>query len=178
MVLFCYPENRSEGLKAIMLTLIPITLAVANAFVAGHHRHHQPVVGHKYSIGCSANGALVGVVIVGRPVRPLSGRRRDAGGHALVYGRNPKRLQHPVRGGGSRCQGDGLFKDHHLYAGHGKRREPTRSRLALRRLGRRQTMDGQTQTGQAAFPAPNEAAIQQNTIKEVISWPTSPSPKT
>lgn len=51
-----------------MLTLIPITLAVANAFVAGHHRHHQPVVGHKYSIGCSANGALVGVVIVGRPV--------------------------------------------------------------------------------------------------------------
>ena len=51
-----------------MLTLIPITLAVANAFVAGHHRHHQPVVGHQYSIGCSANGALVGVVIVGRPV--------------------------------------------------------------------------------------------------------------
>lgn len=51
-----------------MLTLIPITLSVANAFVAEHHRHHQPVIGHKYSIGCASDGRLVGVAIVGRPV--------------------------------------------------------------------------------------------------------------
>ena len=51
-----------------MLTLVPISLADANAFVARHHRHHKPVTGHKFSIGCTENGELVGVAIVGRPV--------------------------------------------------------------------------------------------------------------
>ena len=51
-----------------MLTLIPISLKEANAFVAAHHRHHKPVTGHKFSIGCAAEGRLVGVAIVGRPV--------------------------------------------------------------------------------------------------------------
>ncbi len=51
-----------------MLTLTPVSLAEANAFVAQHHRHHKPVVGHKFSIGCTADGQLVGVAIVGRPV--------------------------------------------------------------------------------------------------------------
>jgi hypothetical protein len=44
-------------------------LADANRFVAEHHRHHQPVVGHKFSVGvCDDTGALRGVAIVGRPV--------------------------------------------------------------------------------------------------------------
>ena len=51
-----------------MLELTPVTLKEANAFVALHHRHHRPVTGHKFSIGCSINGELVGDVIVGRPV--------------------------------------------------------------------------------------------------------------
>ena len=51
-----------------MLMLIPVSLAEANAFVAQHHRHHKPVTGHKFSIGCMENGRLVGVAIVGRPV--------------------------------------------------------------------------------------------------------------
>lgn len=51
-----------------MLCLIPVSLAEANAFVAAHHRHHKPVVGHKFSIGCEQDGRLVGVAIVGRPV--------------------------------------------------------------------------------------------------------------
>lgn len=51
-----------------MLTLIPISLSEANAFVTTWHRHHKPVVGHKFSIGCEAGGRLVGVAIVGRPV--------------------------------------------------------------------------------------------------------------
>ena len=51
-----------------MLTLTPVSLAEANAFVTQHHRHHKPVVGHKFSIGCTADGRLVGVAIVGRPV--------------------------------------------------------------------------------------------------------------
>ena len=51
-----------------MLALTPVSLAQANAFVALHHRHHKPVTGHKFSIGCTKEGQLVGVAIVGRPV--------------------------------------------------------------------------------------------------------------
>ena len=51
-----------------MLKLIPISLKDANSFVAAHHRHHKPVVGHKFSLACEQNGQLVGVAIVGRPV--------------------------------------------------------------------------------------------------------------
>ena len=51
-----------------MLTLTPVSLAQANAFVAQYHRHHKPVTGHKFSIGCTTDGQLVGVAIVGRPV--------------------------------------------------------------------------------------------------------------
>lgn len=51
-----------------MLELTPISLKQANVFVDVFHRHHKAVAGHKFSIGCSENGRLVGVVIVGRPI--------------------------------------------------------------------------------------------------------------
>ena len=51
-----------------MLSLIPVSLKDANAFVKNHHRHHTPTTGHKFSIGCECDGQLVGVVIAGRPV--------------------------------------------------------------------------------------------------------------
>ena len=51
-----------------MLSLVPVSLKEANAFVAEHHRHHKPTRGHKFSVGCAAEGRLVGVAIVGRPV--------------------------------------------------------------------------------------------------------------
>lgn len=57
------------------LHLINVTLADANAFVARLHRHHKPVVGHKFSLGATDDDALVGVAIVGRPVA----RMRDDG---------------------------------------------------------------------------------------------------
>lgn len=51
------------------LTLKPITLRAANAFVEQMHRHHKPVRG---CISCvsviDADGAVRGVAIVGRPV--------------------------------------------------------------------------------------------------------------
>lgn len=52
-----------------------IELADANAFVVEHHRHHKPVVGHRFSIGAVLGEQLVGVAIVGRPVA----RMRDDG---------------------------------------------------------------------------------------------------
>lgn len=51
-----------------MLELTPVSLKKANDFVNLFHRHHKAATGHKFSIGCSENGRLVGVVIVGRPV--------------------------------------------------------------------------------------------------------------
>jgi len=50
------------------VNLVPLTLAAANDFVAAHHRHHRPVVGHRFSIGAQDGGVLVGAAIVGRPV--------------------------------------------------------------------------------------------------------------
>jgi hypothetical protein len=62
------------------LELVRIELAEANAFVAEHHRHHAPVVGHVFSLGAAAAGKIVGVSIVGRPVS----RMRDDGETAEV----------------------------------------------------------------------------------------------
>lgn len=50
------------------LELVPLDLEVANDFVAKHHRHASPVVGHKFSLGAMMRGLIVGVAIVGRPV--------------------------------------------------------------------------------------------------------------
>jgi hypothetical protein len=50
------------------LILMHIELGEANDFVALHHRHHKPVVGHRFSIGVREEQFLVGVAIVGRPV--------------------------------------------------------------------------------------------------------------
>lgn len=50
------------------LKVVPIELAEANAFVTKHHRHHRAVVGHRFSLGAAADGKIVGVAIVGRPV--------------------------------------------------------------------------------------------------------------
>ena len=57
------------------MTLVPLPLDEANAFVKAVHRHHGEVVGHKFSIGASYEDKIVGVVIVGRPVA----RNRDDG---------------------------------------------------------------------------------------------------
>lgn len=51
------------------LQIVPLTLRVANAFVAEHHRHHKPCRGHRFSIGVAdLDGNLHGVAIIGRPV--------------------------------------------------------------------------------------------------------------
>lgn len=51
------------------LRIVPVSLKEANDFVAAWHRHHLPVVGHKFSIGVAdEEGTLHGVAIVGRPV--------------------------------------------------------------------------------------------------------------
>lgn len=43
-------------------------LAEANEFVANFHRHNNPVVGARFSVGVSDGSELWGVAICGRPV--------------------------------------------------------------------------------------------------------------
>ena len=121
-----------------MLTLTPVSLAEANAFVAQHHRHHKPVTGHKFSIGCTADGRLVGVAIVGR---------------------HEKRLQYALCRSVAGGAGYGLREDHHLYAGHRERREFTRRRVDVRRAGWRQALDGKPTPSRRPVPRANEIPI-------------------
>ena len=44
-----------------MLDLIPVTLEEANEFTRVNHCHHNPVVGHKYSIGITDGDELSGI---------------------------------------------------------------------------------------------------------------------
>lgn len=55
--------------------LTPVTLREARAFVEKYHRHNAPPQGHKFSVGLTLGGDLIGVVIVGRPIA----RRQDDG---------------------------------------------------------------------------------------------------
>lgn len=57
------------------LRVTTVGLDEANEFVRLYHRHHKPVVGHKFSIGAAVDGKIVGVAIIGRPVA----RGRDDG---------------------------------------------------------------------------------------------------
>lgn len=54
------------------LTVTPITLAEANAFIEAHHRHHGKVVGHLCSLAAAKNGCICAVAIVGRPVARMN----------------------------------------------------------------------------------------------------------
>lgn len=50
------------------LTLVPISLKVANAYVAEHHRHNRPVAAGVCVVGVREGERLCGVAIIGRPV--------------------------------------------------------------------------------------------------------------
>ncbi len=51
------------------LKIFPLTLAQANQIVLETHRHHKPVVGHRFSIGVRDEyGVIHGAAIIGRPV--------------------------------------------------------------------------------------------------------------
>lgn len=50
------------------LSIVPIDFDEACAFVRQYHRHHIPPIGHKFSVGVSAEGEIHGVAIAGRPV--------------------------------------------------------------------------------------------------------------
>lgn len=60
------------------MKIVHLELAEANAFVLALHRHHKPVVGHRFSLGLLDNDRLCGVAIVGRPVARMTDPRTVA----------------------------------------------------------------------------------------------------
>ena len=59
------------------MRIVPVELTEANALVAAWHRHHQPAVGHRFSLGViDDDGTIHGACIVGRPVARLAGSPR------------------------------------------------------------------------------------------------------
>ena len=68
---------------------VRVELKEANAFVALHHRHHKPVVGHRFSIGVEYEGKLVGCVTVGRPVARMTDQKHVAEVTRLVTDGTP-----------------------------------------------------------------------------------------
>lgn len=59
------------------LFIVHLELGDANALVARWHRHHEPALNHRFSIGVvDEAGDVHGAVIVGRPVARLGGDMR------------------------------------------------------------------------------------------------------
>jgi hypothetical protein len=50
------------------MMVAPMSIREANAFVSLHHRHNRPVGSGVVAFGCSQDGTMVGVCILGRPV--------------------------------------------------------------------------------------------------------------
>lgn len=57
------------------LTIRPIKLDNAQAFVEDFHRHNRENAGGLWAIACMRDDELVGVAICGRPVSPVMQRR-------------------------------------------------------------------------------------------------------
>lgn len=55
------------------MIIVPLELKELNALVSKWHRHHQPVQGHRFSLGLLDNGEYVGGCSVGRPTARLGG---------------------------------------------------------------------------------------------------------
>ncbi|RKN09652.1 XF1762 family protein [Streptomyces radicis] len=72
------------------LHLRPLTLKQANQLVAELHRHHKPVVTHRFSIGLyDENGVMHGAVIVNKPVARLTPQYKVAEVSRLVTDGTP-----------------------------------------------------------------------------------------
>ncbi len=51
-----------------LLSLQPVTITEAQAFVGRHHRHHKAPQGGLFAVGVGDGASVLGVAVVGRPV--------------------------------------------------------------------------------------------------------------
>lgn len=131
------------------LDICPMTLKEANAFVEQHHRHHKPVVGHKFSIGCTDGEKIVGVAIVGRPVS----RHLDDGWTLEVNrlctdgAKNACSMLYAACWRAARAMGYKKLVTYILdHTRHGKWNEPEGKRLEVRGSGWWIALDREAQT--------------------------------
>lgn len=54
------------------MTIVPLTIREACAFVAAHHRHHRPPQGALFALGVASDIRILGVALAGRPVARLA----------------------------------------------------------------------------------------------------------
>ena len=71
------------------LKLRPLTLKEANELIGRLHRHHKPVVGHRFTIGVEKDGVLVGAAVTGRPTARMTEQYRTAEVTRLVTDGTP-----------------------------------------------------------------------------------------
>lgn len=60
------------------LSVVPMTLRAARAYVEEHHRHHKAPQGGLFAVGVELGGRLVGCAIVGKPVARMLNDGRTA----------------------------------------------------------------------------------------------------
>ena len=141
-----------------MLEVCPMTLKEANAYVEQHHRHHKPVVGHKFSIGCSDGEKIVGVAIVGRPVA----RHLDDGWTLEVNRlctdgtRNACSMLYAAAWRAARAMGYKRLVTYILESESGV------SLKEMRRSGRWAPLDRVSPTGSGSLPCTNENPIRKD----------------
>jgi hypothetical protein len=61
-------DNDGQLILDWNLTLAPVSLADAKAFVRAHHRHNKPPAGWRFGMGLRNGVQMVAVLMVGRPV--------------------------------------------------------------------------------------------------------------
>lgn len=62
------PEAKVRRHERPHLSLAPVSLKTANAYIAEHHRHNRPVVAGVCVVGVQEGDRLCGVAVIGRPV--------------------------------------------------------------------------------------------------------------
>ena len=159
------------------LTLTPVTLREAQAFVNDHHRHNMAPRGHKFSIGLEKDGILIGVCIVGRPIARhnddgktaevlrvcvLEGNRNANSKlygaavracKAMGYTKQRRTLRHIPGGTGPAVHtGRQQARRHRAGSIHGKRNHRGRGRTRGPRLYRNRDKPGVHRNEQAADP--------------------------
>lgn len=72
-----------------LLYVVPLELSEANLLVAQWHRHHVPVLRHRFSLGAVSGGRMVGAAICGGPASPNTDRHKTLEVSRLVTDGTP-----------------------------------------------------------------------------------------
>jgi hypothetical protein len=141
------------------MTLKPISLRHARAFVAGVHRHHDAPQGGKFALAAWHDAQLVGVAIVGRPVS----RMLDDGLTAEVIRvgdrRHAERLFVSLRGFEARGASDGVSQSAHLHVGRGVWGQPSSGWLGACRRVRRRQLERPESAARGSSPIATEDSV-------------------